>query len=45
MNEFEIKRKKLRQEVKEFQLNAINKQTEVLDNRIKELSRENNIEK
>ncbi|MBK6373065.1 MAG: hypothetical protein IPF67_07560 [Saprospiraceae bacterium] len=45
MNEFEIKRKKLRQEAKEIQLNAINHQADLLDNRIKELSKENNLEK
>lgn len=44
LSEFEIKRKKHRQEVKEFQLNAVIAQNEYLDDKMKEIARENNLD-
>lgn len=45
MNDFEFKRKKLRQEVKEFQLNSINAQAEYIDSQIRELSKEKDLDR
>lgn len=43
--DFEFKRMKLRQEIKEHQLSVNAKQNDFLDERIKEISRENNLDK